>query len=222
MERISTNLVVAKDHNGEVGLMIVGTENNEKIDACRIALLIAHDLVEHQNGVDVMGTAIDEFQALGAIQCGRGFGRPLQLWGDIQNTWDYMLQYEETLGEPMEEIECDEREFFEDQVRKAWLETSFDQRNALNKHPDFQRLTVNLMCLGYNKSLKRFNNCRLSAYDAYVRMERKFEEFLEPYMSEKRWAKVADLTDIEGQQLIATYSTDGQFAEVQLLETEND
>lgn len=209
------NIIVAKDHNGVVGLMIEGTQDNEKLDSCQIPLLIAHDCVEHMNGLEALGTATDEFQALGAIQYGRGYGSAVRLWGDVQNTWRYMNQHEETL-EDVGEIDCEERGFFEQEVHRAWEDR--DDENTPKMGAKAKRLTVNLMCLGFKKANDRFG-CRLSAYDAYTRVEAEFLNWMKPYANRyhagPRWMPDLRLDDVEGLRLKLTYDTEGQSAHLE-------
>ncbi len=57
---------------GELGIIINGTNVDDNIFVVFSGRGIAHDLVEHVNGVDSIGTVTDEFQALGSLWYTRG------------------------------------------------------------------------------------------------------------------------------------------------------
>lgn len=59
------------------GLVVKGTVMCEGMFADRTGILIAHDLLEHQNGVAAIGPVDDELEALGGIWQVRG------RWGDM-------------------------------------------------------------------------------------------------------------------------------------------
>lgn len=65
-------IAVSDDFNKEPGLKIKGTPDFEGFMADRSGDTIAHDLLEHQNGVANMGPVWDELEALGAIWQVRG------------------------------------------------------------------------------------------------------------------------------------------------------
>lgn len=57
---------------GGIGLLIKGMCTDETVNPARGGLQIAHDLIEHVNGVREIGTIDDELEALGAIWYVRG------------------------------------------------------------------------------------------------------------------------------------------------------
>lgn len=68
-----TMLIVREDHEtGETGLAIACVNPHAQMNTTTDALLIAHDLIEHVNGVERIGTIDDELEALGAIWYVRG------------------------------------------------------------------------------------------------------------------------------------------------------
>lgn len=71
-------LEVFKDHNGTLGLGLKGMPRNYDTDAATDGLLIAHDLIEHPNGPEAIGTIDDELEALGGIWYARG------QWSDLR------------------------------------------------------------------------------------------------------------------------------------------
>jgi hypothetical protein len=60
------------ESTGELGLGIVGMPRDETTNAAGEGLLIAHDLIEHVNGAERIGSIDDELEALGAIWYVRG------------------------------------------------------------------------------------------------------------------------------------------------------
>lgn len=67
-----------EDENfGLIGLGVKGMPRGENTNVATTGLLIAHDLLEHQNGIELMGTIDDELEALGGIWFVRG------QWGDL-------------------------------------------------------------------------------------------------------------------------------------------
>lgn len=70
-------IATSDEYDNEPGLIIKGTPNVDGMMADRDGLLVAHDLIEHQNGSKHIGTVWDELEALGGIWHARG------RWGDM-------------------------------------------------------------------------------------------------------------------------------------------
>ena len=64
--------VVECPTTGELGLKIEGVRMMEGMYAANEGRLIAHDLIEHVNGVEKIGTIHDELEALGGVWFTRG------------------------------------------------------------------------------------------------------------------------------------------------------
>lgn len=60
------------DNTGEIGLGFAGVARHEEMNSATTGLIIAHDIIEHQNGAAAIGTIDDELEALGAIWYVRG------------------------------------------------------------------------------------------------------------------------------------------------------
>lgn len=60
------------DNTGEVGLGFAGVARHDEMNAASEGLLIAHDLIEHVNGLAAIGGIDDELEALGGIWYVRG------------------------------------------------------------------------------------------------------------------------------------------------------
>jgi hypothetical protein len=74
MPRMKTVILEAfRDENtGELGLGVVGMPRDQNTNAANDGLLIAHDLIEHVNGPEQIGSIDDELEALGAVWYVRG------------------------------------------------------------------------------------------------------------------------------------------------------
>lgn len=70
-------VAVSDEYDTSPGLVVKGTPMSEGMMADRTGDLIAHDLLEHQNGVKAIGPIDDELEALGGIWQVRG------RWGDM-------------------------------------------------------------------------------------------------------------------------------------------
>jgi len=65
------------EYDTSLGFKIEGTPSFDGFSADRDGLMIAHDLIEHQNGLSNMGPVWDEIEALGGVWHCRG------RWGDL-------------------------------------------------------------------------------------------------------------------------------------------
>lgn len=70
-------IAVSDEYDSSPGLIVKGTPQMEGMMADREGLLVAHDLIEHQNGAKHIGAVWDELEALGGIWHARG------RWGDL-------------------------------------------------------------------------------------------------------------------------------------------
>lgn len=72
--RIKHTLIAQRDaETGELGLVIEGMRGmSGEVNSATEGLLIAHDMIEHVNGVERIGSIDDELEALGAIYYVRG------------------------------------------------------------------------------------------------------------------------------------------------------
>lgn len=93
-------LIAASDeYDTKPGLIVKGTPAIDGMMADREGLLIAHDLIEHQNGAAHIGTVWDELEALGGIWHVRG------RWGD-------MMQKHGTMHSPAVNVASDVTRMF--------------------------------------------------------------------------------------------------------------
>lgn len=75
--KYATLCVVQDEYSLDLGFKVKGTPSFESFMADRTGTMIAHDIVEHQNGLAYMGAVWDELEALGGVWHCRG------RWGDI-------------------------------------------------------------------------------------------------------------------------------------------
>lgn len=67
------NLITTYDHEDDCwGLFLEGNEHKPYINPILDGGVIAHDIIEHSNGVEPMGTIVDELEALGGVYFVRG------------------------------------------------------------------------------------------------------------------------------------------------------
>lgn len=74
MPRMKTVILEAfrDESTGELGLGVLGMPRDQNTNAANDGVLIAHDLIEHVNGPEQIGSIDDELEALGAVWYVRG------------------------------------------------------------------------------------------------------------------------------------------------------
>jgi hypothetical protein len=80
------------EYDSELGLILKGTPRTEDMMADRDGLLVAHDLIEHQNGPEHIGMVWDEMEALGGIWHARG------RWGDLMRRHGSIYSFHENVA----------------------------------------------------------------------------------------------------------------------------
>lgn len=65
-------VAVVDEYDCEPGLVVKGTRMTEGMAADRDGMMIAHDILEHQNGIAKIGPVDDELEALGGVWQVRG------------------------------------------------------------------------------------------------------------------------------------------------------
>jgi hypothetical protein len=168
--------------------------------------LLAHDLVEHQNGFGAIGSVGDELMALGGMWYTRGH------WGDFANTRmppETVMAYdvcslftdwiEKDWGMPLPKV--GRSEFRDDFVSimavayKSISEHPEDYDNTL--WPSFSKYALRFICKGAAKAHRRFGST-LKANRLYHRI-RQAVQVGKLYM------------DWEGQELLLGYSEDRAY-----------
>lgn len=165
-------LTYGEDEQGVHGWLLDRHTYNGYLDVAAQPELLAHDIVEHVNGLNAIGTSGDELQAAGATWHVRGE------WSDMSrgNNVSYMspddtLSYEVTQEwekyvsrgysfgvDAPEPEECSQDETFEYIIESAGSyirkEAREDKYNTLDEEElkYFLSKAYDFLCVGYNKS----------------------------------------------------------------------
>lgn len=187
---------------GELGLKIDGVPSIDYPMVATEGLLIAHDLIEHQQGLRKIGTIGDELIALGGIWYTRG------RWSDISRDGGGSMHAPEVhiasdvthMGRqyvtgynygsrlhakiPKRAPECDAAEVFRDVLRYALRDLREELRGEdydRRRLALYLRYAYRLMCKGYNMARRRFEGkLKASHYYANV-IFWEIAEAVEPY-----------------------------------------
>lgn len=100
-------IAVSDDYDSKPGLIIKGTPSFDELMADRDGSLIAHDLLEHQNGLKNMGPVWDELEALGGVWYCRG------QWGDLgtPSMWSPAQNVASDVQRMLIQWTCEDREY---------------------------------------------------------------------------------------------------------------
>ncbi len=194
-----TKLRVIEDDHGNTGLALVGLSSfpNGDLLAATEGLLLAHDIIEHQNGIAAIGTIADELEALGGIWQVRG------QWGDMQRG-RRLSRYspEESIASDVSRMfvdycngadigDCpvtrphDDDEVFNSIIdiakSSAMTEISYNDdwtpEQVTDKWNVYARVALARMRIGYRKCVRRFGTGTTSNTQFWA-----IAEALEPYM----------------------------------------
>ena len=163
--------------NGEYGLLLKGLANSYTYPSTtNQGIIIAHDLVEHQQGIKSIGSVGDELIALGGVWRVRGDSGMLgidsyyspeeNLSRDVVNLAESYL-----IGVPLRE---DTNKYYRTSTSE-WIECVSElSKKTLRDHYDYSEVEVSkyldkakyLMSKGYRMASRRFQNCDC-AYSLY-------------------------------------------------------
>lgn len=207
---------------GELGLILEGmvlskVSEGEPVIAPS-ARLVAHDILEHQNGVANIGSIHDELEALGATWYIRGQTGYLgqdsilspykHLAFDITRMFRTMVVNGETVKIP-ENFEIND-EYFQEQIDCIFQECDFmsefdcydleeySDEITKDKINDYKKLVRHYMEQGHKKVSGKYNN-QYEALDTFIRIERAVTPYLKP--------------EIEGQRFKISYDNNKSFCE---------
>ena len=172
MKRIKLD-VFRDEMTGETGLGIKGLRRDESINAAREGALIAHDLIEHVNGVSEIGSIDDEMEALGAIWYVRGQHDDLvrsrtSIYSAEQNiASDFVRMFRDHIyGQHVSYVKfrtkaCDHDEAFNvilDHSEREYLdEIDYeDKKRAMRCWYDYREVCLHRMRIGYRKAYARW------------------------------------------------------------------
>ncbi len=203
---------------GELGLIVDGLKQlSNEFMATTEGLIIAHDLIEHQNGIKAIGSIDDELEALGACWWIRGQWGLLRE-GSYNSPEEGLARDVGHLGE----IFCRGVEFrtYVPRTRPGeWNETieqividgvkncrdEIDYNDEMSQEEKARLIlysgqAINFMRKGIIKAKKRFDNKSMIANNIFWNIARA----VDPY---------AKHCEIEGQQFELIYSKNGAFCD---------
>lgn len=201
-------------HTGELGLKIEGVPAIDYPMAASEGLLIAHDLLEHQQGLSKIGTIGDELLACGGIWYVRGqhadirrdgIGSALSseenVSGDVINMGRMYVQGSRLHSKvPSRRPACEADESIRDVIRHTaqGMISEFDEplcHEERKRMAKYLRMAEILMRKGYNMARRRFERGDRSRYYANS-MFWEIAEAVDP------WCKHAEY---EGQRFRLSY-----------------
>ena len=157
-------------HSGELGLMIKGVPVIDYFMVANEGFLIAHDILEHQNGLGAIGSIGDELEALGGVwfirgqHCDMRRDRPayhspeLDIASDVSNMagmfWNGVplrVSYKNTKPH-------DQDENFQEIINMARSDFYSEYDQTAGVIPEYWEACLHYMRTGYRKAAKRFNN----------------------------------------------------------------
>jgi len=181
----SVNLIVREDPaTGATGLMC---KDVRVIDAPMVAVTgstIAHDIIEHQNGLRAIGSIGDELEALGGLWFCRGqlcdlgngwMSNTQTVSGDVDNLFSLYAS-----GVPVRsEVKRLHRapDYIEDDIGEilAHVGVSDCERDQWG---DFKEAAFRLISRGYNKAVRRFKDNAIAAHNQFCTIEMAVNDLL--------------------------------------------
>lgn len=188
--RFVTLTAINDPHTGELGLKIEGVPEIDYPMAANEGLLIAHDLLEHQQGLQRIGSIGDELIACGGIWYVRGqhadirrdgMGSALSteenVAGDVVNMGQMYVTNEQQMlhiRPPSRKPACEADESIDEVIRcsreglKGELECSYPDGETYDiaRREKYLKLAGWLMRRGYNMARRRFERGDRSRYYA--------------------------------------------------------
>lgn len=160
----------------ELGLKVDGVRTFDGMVATMDGRLIAHDIVEHQNGPGEIGSVWDELQALGGLWYTRGqFGEIVSGRGDYMDPFDVISREVDNLSRYVN-VGLIRQRLVNKRVFKSSAASAFESMvEAAHEAKDgftteefkiFRRYVRYHMNRGYCKAKKRFGGPRHSRYAA--------------------------------------------------------
>jgi len=202
------------DHSSELGLTIKGIEHKKFLSASQNGFLMAHDIIEHQNGHNAIGSVGDEIQALGGSWFVRGEIGDTRgangSWASARSPLDILAEdlavlcelYVES-GIPMRSKilnthDHDSDADFDEMIRQA-RKMALGEFEYHDDEVDQDRLryflasSKHLLRTGYRKASRRFNHDGIAANNQFWTIEQAVQKH------------GVEAIEFEGQEFILTY-----------------
>ena len=162
--------------HGETGFYFSECDS-DLINMTEDSRLLCHDLLEHVNGLESIGTREDELQALGAVCFGRYQFEYLDITSDLKNEFEQFAN-----GCELDEIEEQKETEFEDQLEHflnsvdySYLSEELKENNRTIEQ--FKKLALNYMRLGITKAQKIYKS-EITLANLFFELQNKLDEML--------------------------------------------
>ena len=165
---------VEDNASGDIGLVVSNLRQmSEEFMASTDGALIAHDILEHQNGIASIGSIDDELEALGGVWYVRGQHGTLRpnsyhspevsLGGDVMNLGMYFVEREIEFRKPVPNTRPhlhDEsfKEIIKGGIRSLKCELEVDSEWQEQRIKQYKKACLHYMRAGYNKAHRRYRN----------------------------------------------------------------
>ena len=162
--------------HGETGFYFSECDS-DLINMTEDSRLLCHDLLEHVNGLESIGTREDELQALGAVCFGRYQFEYLDITSDLKNEFEQFAN-----GCELDEIEEQKETEFDDQLEHflnsvdySYLSEELKENNRTIEQ--FKKLALNYMRLGITKAQKIYKS-EITLANLFFELQNKLDEML--------------------------------------------
>lgn len=212
-------IAACDEYDTKPGLIIKGTPTFDELMTDRDGSLIAHDLLEHQNGPKNMGPVWDELEALGGVWYCRG------QWGDLgtRSVWSPAHNVASDVERMFIQWACEDHEYcgpgglsvgsrpsdydedFNEIIDIARDMIRLEQRDGWDEADHEEQLSVYLtfslhrMRSGFRKAKRRFERDGASRFNGHSLFS----------AVKDACAKAAKCIDYEGQEFRLSYGNGG-------------
>lgn len=164
-----------EDRQGLDGLKLKEVRLWDASDAALEGMLIAHDIIEHQNGPRAIGGMADEFEALGAMWYVRGENYQWSfntgsneepIWRELVNLCNY---YDRDWPGWIHGETKPKQPVFADMLDEVETNEEFLKMSDSDRYR-FRQESIHHMNVGYQKAKRRFRNAQ-DAFDNFTAIE---------------------------------------------------
>lgn len=159
---------------GDIGLALDGVNvPHGRTFVAREGLLLAHDIVEHQNGLSAIGSIEDELEALGGLWFARGYFNDVRRERNVDRyraiahdivslLEDWWADGDADLTVPVTracEVDADLQRCIDEAKRQAF--------GFAEKDEPFRKILLPRMRIGYRKAMRRFKGEHATANNLF-------------------------------------------------------